>query len=95
MLTSLRLPAAATLVALLSVATARAECSFSPYAFFPDRNDRVRVVVETERRQFLRQLFPGRARLSLHEGLGGSGPASRVDRDARPQSFRLSRASEF
>ncbi len=57
MLTSLRLPTAATLVALLSVATARAECSFSPYAFFPDRNDRVRVVVETDAVSFCDNSF--------------------------------------
>jgi len=57
MLTSLRLPAAATLVALLSATTARTECSLSPFVFFPDRNDRVRAVAETDAASFCDNSF--------------------------------------
>jgi len=52
-----RLSAAATLLALLSGAPARAKCSMSPYAFFPDRNDRVRIAVETDAASFCDNSF--------------------------------------
>lgn len=36
---------------------AQAACAFSPYSFFPDRNDRVQVSVETDAQSFCDNSF--------------------------------------
>jgi hypothetical protein len=36
---------------------AQAKCSFSPYAFFPDRNDLVRIHVQTDAESFCDNSF--------------------------------------
>lgn len=36
---------------------ATAGCAFSPYAFFPDRNDRVRIQVQTDAESFCDNSF--------------------------------------
>ncbi len=57
MVTNLGVRAATIVFALVSVSAARAECSFSPYTFFPDRNDRVHVIVHTDAASFCDNSF--------------------------------------
>jgi hypothetical protein len=47
---------AAAIVALCPVA-AHAACSFSPFAFFPDRNDRVEIAAATDSESFCDNSF--------------------------------------
>jgi hypothetical protein len=42
---------------LLGATAARAECHLSPFAFFPDRNDRVRVQAVTDDQSFCDNSF--------------------------------------
>lgn len=42
---------------LLAAGAARAECQFSPFSFFPDRNDTVRVRVTTDNASFCDNSF--------------------------------------
>lgn len=48
---------AAAVSIVLSAAAAKADCAFSPFAFFPDRNDRVEVNVVTDGRSFCDNSF--------------------------------------
>jgi hypothetical protein len=46
-----------TLCIALSTALARAECAFSPFSFFPDRNDTVHVQVATDNESYCDNSF--------------------------------------
>jgi hypothetical protein len=47
----------AATIAALGAGAARAECSLSPFAFFPDRNDRVEVAAVTDDHSFCDNSF--------------------------------------
>jgi len=49
--------ATASVLLIVSHSGAMAGCSFSPYAFFPDRNDRVQVQVQTDAESFCDNSF--------------------------------------
>ena len=42
------LPVAILAIVMSGCLPARAECRFSPFSFFPDRNDAVQISVETD-----------------------------------------------
>jgi hypothetical protein len=52
-----RLFAVALLLVIVAGSSARADCAFSPHTFFPDRNDRVHVRVETDGESFCDNSF--------------------------------------
>jgi hypothetical protein len=47
----------ATTIALLGAGAAKADCSLGPFAFFPDRNDRVQVAEVTDDKSFCDNSF--------------------------------------
>ena len=49
--------AAALLLVMVTATSAHATCAFSPFSFFPDRNDRVHVRVETDDKSFCDNSF--------------------------------------
>jgi hypothetical protein len=54
---SIRLLAASALLTVAAPPPARSECAFSPFAFFPDRNGRVHVPVQTDGEGFCDNSF--------------------------------------
>jgi hypothetical protein len=55
--TAKRLLATAPLLAAAAGSSARADCAFSPVAFFPDRNDRVHIRVATDAESYCDNSF--------------------------------------